>query len=63
MPYNAVIKLFKTLLRFVDEDYKGIESRLEGPEMALNEIVIMLYVIDRLYYTIIDVRWGLGGNN
>lgn len=28
--------------------------------MALNGIVVVLYVIDILYYTIIDDSWGVG---
>ena len=28
--------------------------------MALNEIVIMQYIIDILYYTVIDDNWGIG---
>ena len=29
--------------------------------MALNELVIVLYVVDILSYTIIDDNWGIGG--
>ncbi|HZK60822.1 MAG TPA: hypothetical protein VFC41_02015 [Anaerovoracaceae bacterium] len=50
--YNAVLKRFKALLRFVDaEYYSGIESATEGLGMALDEIVVMLYMVDILHYT------------
>ena len=39
MPYLAVIKRFKTLLRFVEQNYCWrIESGWEGLGMALNEV-------------------------
>jgi hypothetical protein len=61
MPYKADIKLFKTLLRFVNvKYYRGIDSCLNGSEMALNGIVGRLYVIDIEYYTVIDDSWGIG---
>ena len=61
MLYNAVVKLFKALLRFVNtEHYRDIESVLNGLEMALNRIVTILYVIDILYYTTLYDSWGIG---
>lgn len=57
----AVIKLFETLLRFVKaEYYRDIESVLNRLEMAFSGIVVMLYIIDILYYTVIDDSWGIG---
>ena len=55
----AVIKLFTTILRFVDaEYYRCIESVLNELEMAFSGIAVMLYIIDILYYTVIDDNWG-----
>jgi len=52
----AVIKLFKALLRFVNvEYYRSVDSATEGLEMASRGIVDILYVIDILNYTIIQV--------
>lgn len=31
--------------------------------MALNRIVVMLYIIDILYYTIFNDNWGIGVGN
>lgn len=46
-------------MRFVDAEYHRYgESGLEGLEMALNEVFVIWYVIDILYYTIIEVSWG-----
>lgn len=51
MPYSAVFKRFKTLLRFdIAEHYRGIESGLNGLEIALNGIAGLLYIIDIQYY-------------
>lgn len=53
--------LFKRLLRFINaEYYRGIESGLNGIEMALNRIAAVLYIADILYYTIVDGSWGIG---
>ena len=57
----AVIKPFKTLLRFVGTEYhRDIESVLNGLEMALYEITVIVYIIDILDYTLIDDGWGIG---
>jgi hypothetical protein len=57
----AVIKPFKTLLRFVGtEYYRDIESALNRLKMALNRIVTPLYIIDILGHTVIDDSWGIG---
>ena len=42
------------------EYYRGIESVLNGLEMAFSGIVVMLYMIDILDYTVIDDSWGIG---
>lgn len=31
--------------------------------MALFDIVVVLYIIELLYYTVIDDVWGIGGAN
>ena len=55
LPHLAVIKRFKVLLHFVDtEHYRGAESVLKGIEMALNRIVVMLYMFDILYCTVFN---------
>ena len=57
----VVIKRFKVLLRFdIVEYYRGIESGSTGLEMALNEVFDILYIIDILYYTIVNDNWGIG---
>ena len=57
----AVIKRFKARLCSIDtEYYRGIESVLNGLEMAFSDIVVMLYMIDILDYTVIDDSWGIG---
>jgi succinate dehydrogenase hydrophobic anchor subunit len=40
--------------------YRGGESCLNRLYMAFSGIAVMLYVIDILYYTIIDDVWGIG---
>ena len=48
------------MLRFdIVEYYGGRESGWEGPEMALNGIIHILYVVDMLYDTIISENWGI----
>ncbi|MGA2408729.1 MAG: hypothetical protein ABSF81_18535 [Bacteroidales bacterium] len=54
----AVIKRFKALLHFIDtEYYSGIETVLNGPEMALNEVMVILYATDNQYD---ENNWGIG---
>jgi hypothetical protein len=61
MLYLLVIKPFKALLRFINSRYYSKGDRVStGPEMALNEIFMILHVIDILYHTIIDANWGIG---
>lgn len=54
-----VYKRFATFLHFVDTEHRSIESRGEGLEMALDGIVVMMYVVDIQNYRIFDVVWGI----
>jgi hypothetical protein len=57
----TVYKRFKVLLHFEDaEYYRDVQRVLNRIEMALGKVVVMLYVIDILYYTIFDGNWGIG---
>lgn len=57
----AVLKLFKTLMRFINaEYYKGNESVLNGLEIVLNEKSGMLYIVDIVDYIVIADSWGIG---
>lgn len=38
------------------------DSILNGLEMDLNEIVVILYVVDILFYTVIAGNWEIGVN-
>lgn len=61
MLYNAVIKRFTALLRFDEvEYYRGGLGALKGLKMAFSAIVAMLYVIDMLYYTVVNNKRELG---
>jgi hypothetical protein len=53
-----VLKRFTTLFRFDGADFRGVDSVLNGLEMALYEIVAVLYVIDNQYY-ILNEKLGL----
>lgn len=56
-----IIKQFKALLRFnIAVYYREIESVSKELERALNGIADTRYIIDILYYMLIDGRRGIG---
>ena len=57
----VIYERYTIFLHFINaEYYKKGDSGTEGLGMALNEIVVLLYMIDILYYTIIVGSWGFG---
>ena len=59
----AVLKPFTVMLCSSNGRYYRMRDRvLNRLEMALYGILIVVYVVGILYYTVIDDSWGIGVN-